>query len=158
MGSPSEAEPGIWTLSEKLEPTMRALGERGDIVKAMQPGADRARPGARDGPLRPPRRGGSSGPIIGRVIGKRLTDELGDRLALIVDGVDGRAHHVALGDKAVGRGRPIGAIVEIGRAPAGLARSDRNIAVMAEETGVYRPSEHRAIAEAGQHPRAGRRL
>ena len=25
----------MWTLSENLEPTMRGLGERGDIVKAI---------------------------------------------------------------------------------------------------------------------------
>jgi len=35
------------------------------------------------------------------LISKRLTDELGDRVALMVDGADGRTHHVALGDKAV---------------------------------------------------------
>ncbi len=29
----AEAEPGVWVLSEKLEPTLRDLGERGDIVK-----------------------------------------------------------------------------------------------------------------------------
>jgi type IV secretory pathway VirD2 relaxase len=31
----TEAEPGVWVLSEKLEPTLRDLGERGDIVKAI---------------------------------------------------------------------------------------------------------------------------
>ena len=34
-GLAREGEPGVWTLSENLEPTMRGLGERGDIVKAM---------------------------------------------------------------------------------------------------------------------------
>lgn len=34
-GLAREQEPGVWTLSDKLEPTMRALGERGDIVKAI---------------------------------------------------------------------------------------------------------------------------
>jgi type IV secretory pathway VirD2 relaxase len=57
--------------------------------------------------------------VIGRVIGKRLTDELGDRAALIVDGVDGRTHHVALGDKVVAEDAPMGSIVEIARASAG---------------------------------------
>src|SRR5207302_1705029 len=34
-GLAQEIEPGVWTLSQRLEPTMRALGERGDIVKAI---------------------------------------------------------------------------------------------------------------------------
>ena len=151
-GLAGEASPGVWTLSERLEPTMRALGERGDIVKAinralssrgLERGMDRYVLHGED----------MSQPVIGRVIGKRLTDELGDRVALILDGVDGRTHHVALGDKAVAADAPMGGIVEIGRAPVGPRASDRNIAAMAADTGVYRPSEHRAMAEAG-HVRA----
>ena len=42
--------------------------------------------------------GTTSVPVIGRVIGKELTDELGDRVSIIVDGIDGRVHHVALGE------------------------------------------------------------
>jgi hypothetical protein len=47
----------------------------------------------------------------------------------------------------------MGSIVEIGRAPVGPRASDRNIAALAAGAGVYRPSEHRAMAEAG-HVRA----
>jgi type IV secretory pathway VirD2 relaxase len=148
FGLAHELEPGVWTLSEKLEPSMRALGERGDIVKAINRALSE--------------RGLARGmgdyaihgeaveePVIGRVIGKRLTDELGDRVALIVDGVDGRTHHVTLGDKAVAQDAAMGSIVEIGRAPAGPRASDRNIAAIAADTGIYRPSEHRSVAEAG---------
>ena len=147
-GLAHEIEPGVWTISEKLEPTMRALGERGDIVKAINRAlTDR---GLERGMDRYVLHGEQmQQPVIGRVIGKRLTDELGDRVALIVDGVDGRTHHVALGDKAVARDAPMGSIVEIGRAPAGPRASDRNIAALAMDAGVYRPSEHRAVAEAG---------
>ncbi len=35
FGLADQALPGVWTISERLEPTMRALGERGDIVKAI---------------------------------------------------------------------------------------------------------------------------
>lgn len=148
FGLAHEIEPGVWTISEKLEPTMRALGERGDIVKAINRAlTDR---GLERGMDRYVLHGEQmQQPVIGRVIGKRLTDELGDRVALIVDGVDGRTHHVALGDKALAQDAPMGSIVEIGRAPAGPRASDRNIAALAIDTGVYRPSEHRAVAEAG---------
>jgi type IV secretory pathway VirD2 relaxase len=36
--------------------------------------------------------------IVGRVIDKRLTDELGERLGLVIDGVDGRARRAGDGD------------------------------------------------------------
>ena len=100
---------------------MRALGERGDIVKAINRAlTDR---GLERGMGQYVLHGEDERQlVIGRVIGKRLTDELGDRVALIVDGVDGRTHHVALGDKAVAQEVPIGSIVEVGRAPAGRAR------------------------------------
>ncbi len=97
-------------------------------------------------------------PVIGRVIGKRLTDELGDKVALIVDGIDGRTHHVALGDKVVVQDAPMRSIVEIGRTPAGPRASDRNIATIARDSGVYRPSEHMGMARGGRGPRARWRL
>jgi type IV secretory pathway VirD2 relaxase len=148
FGLASELEPGVWTISEKLEPTLRALGERGDIIKAMnralaERGLER---GMGDYALHGDE---LQQPVVGRIIGKRLVDELGDRVGLIVDGVDGRAHYVALGDKAVAEDAPIGSIVEISRTPTGPRPSDRNIATLAADTGIYSPSEHRAIAEAG---------
>ncbi len=144
-GLAAEAVPGVWTISEQLEPTMR---EGGDIVKAINCAlTDR---GLERGTDRYVLHGEEmTQPVIGRVIGKRLTDELGDRVALIVDGVDGRTHHVALGDKAVAQDAPMGAIVEIGRSPGEPRASDRNIAAMAADTGVYRPSEHRDMAVDG---------
>jgi len=35
FGLAVESEPGVWKLSDELEPTLRELGERGDIVKAI---------------------------------------------------------------------------------------------------------------------------
>jgi Protein of unknown function (DUF3363) len=147
-GLAAEASPGVWTISDRLEPTMRALGERGDIVKAINRALTHR--GLERGMDRYVLHGEEmSQPVIGRVIAKRLTDELGDKVALIVDGVDGRTHYMALGDKTVAADAPMGSIVEIGRAPAGPRASDRNIAALAADAGIYRPSEHRAMAEAG---------
>lgn len=36
MGLASEHAPGVWELSKDMEPALRALGERGDIVRTMQ--------------------------------------------------------------------------------------------------------------------------
>ena len=36
MGLATEHAPSVWELSERLEPTLREMGERGDIVRTMQ--------------------------------------------------------------------------------------------------------------------------
>jgi len=149
-GLAKEAEPGVWSLSEKLEPTLRELGERGDIVKAINR-ALTARGQERSLESYSLHGEEPAAPIIGRVIDKRLTDELGERLGLVLDGVDGRVHHVALGAPAMATAAEeatIGSIVEIAPAPTGPRPADRNIARIAGDSGVYRPSEHRAMAEA----------
>ncbi|MFX5793247.1 DUF3363 domain-containing protein, partial [Acinetobacter baumannii] len=64
--------------------------------------------------------------VIGRVIGKRLDDELGDRIGVVVDGVDGRVHHVALSEAASAEPPAVGSIVQVGSASTGSRRSDHN--------------------------------
>jgi type IV secretory pathway VirD2 relaxase len=151
-GLATEVESGVWKLSDQLEPTLRALGERGDIVKAINralkaQGEERALESySLHGEEAKTR-------ITGRLIDKRLTDELGERLGLVVDGVDGRVHHVALGSEAmanVAEEASIGSIVEIAPAPAGPRLADRNITELAGGSGDYRPSVHRIMAEAGR--------
>jgi type IV secretory pathway VirD2 relaxase len=145
-GLAAQSQPGLWALSERLETVMRELGERNDIIKAINRaltdrGEERA-PGAFV--LRGEE---AQTPIIGRVIDKRLMDELGDRIGFIIDGIDGRVHHVAFGDAAATDETKIGAIVEVSRTPS-QCPADRNIAIVATGTGVYRPSDHRKMLEA----------
>jgi type IV secretory pathway VirD2 relaxase len=144
-GLAKETEPGVWRLSDRLEPTMRELGERGDIVKAIN------RALAARGQERSPEAFSLHGeevgtPIVGRLIDKPLTDEFGDRIGVVIDGIDGRVHHVALPDASAAEQAPTGAIVEIGHARSPRP-ADHNIAEVARGSGVYRPSEHRALAE-----------
>ncbi|WP_348273221.1 relaxase/mobilization nuclease and DUF3363 domain-containing protein [Methylocapsa sp. D3K7] len=146
-GLATEIEPGAWALSEKLEPTLRDLGERGDIVKAINRALTaRGEERALGSYVLHGEQASSS--IVGRVIGKGLTDELGERLGLIVDGVDGRVHHVAVGEAAAVEEAKIGTIVEITPAPKVPRPADRNIAELARDTGDYHPSTHRVMAEA----------
>src|SRR5713101_7391219 len=140
MGLASEPAPGRWQLSEKLEPTLREMGERGDIIKTMHKAL------AAEGLARDPASfwihdGAPSTPIVGRVIDKHLSDELGENLTLIIDGVDGRTHHVPGVDPTGVEVISIGSIVEVGSAEVGRRPADRAIAGVAEE-GVYRPSRH----------------
>jgi len=150
-GAAKEAGAGVWQLSDQLEPTLRERGERGDIVKAINR-ALAARGQQRSTASYSLHGEELAAPIVGRVIDKRLTDELGERLGLVIDGVDGRVHHVALGAQAAAHAveeAAIGSIVEVGPAPTGPRPADRNIARIAGVAGDYRPSVHRAMAEAG---------
>jgi Protein of unknown function (DUF3363) len=148
FGLARELEPGIWHLSDRLEPTLRELGERGDIIKTINR-ALAARGEARAAENILLHGEVISVPVTGRVIGKELADELGDRVGLIIDDLDGRVHHVALSTAAMADETRIGAIVEIGRPPSTPRPADRNIAEIAAGTGEYHPSQHRAVAEAG---------
>ncbi|MGD9542071.1 DUF3363 domain-containing protein [Methylocystis sp.] len=151
-GLATEREPGVWKLSDELEPMLRELGERGDIVKAINR-ALKARGEERALESYSLHGEETKTRITGRVIDKRLTEELGERLGLVVDGVDGRVHHVALGSQAMANAAEeasIGSIVEIAPAPAGPRPADRNIAQLADASGEYRPSVHRIIAEASR--------
>src|SRR5207237_7872614 len=84
-GLAREGEPGMWTLSERLEPVMRELGERGDIIQAMhraleRRGEERAAGSFVIGS------GAERGPGGGRRVGQRLVDGPGRRIRLRVAG------------------------------------------------------------------------
>jgi type IV secretory pathway VirD2 relaxase len=140
MGLATEHASGVWELSERLEPTLREMGERGDIIRTMQK-ALRAEGAERDPMSFQIHNGTPTTPIVGRVIDKHLSDELGENLTLLVDGIDGRTHHVSGVDPARVEDARIGSIIEIGPPESTGRPSDRAIAGMAED-GIYRPSRH----------------
>jgi len=151
-GLATESERGVWKLSDQLEPTLRELGERGDIIKAINR-ALKARGEERALESYSLHGEEAKAKIVGRVIDKRLTDELDERLGLVVDGVDGRVHHVALGSEAMANAAEeasIGSIVEFAPAPAGPRPADRNIAQLAGASGEYCPNVHRIVAQASR--------
>ena len=136
----TEHAPGVWELSDRLEPTLRELGERGDIIRTMQQ-ALRAEGAERDPMTFQIHDAAPAAPIIGRVIDKHLSDELGETLTLVVDGVDGRTHHVSGIDPTHVEDARIGSVIEIGPPDSTGRPSDRAIAGLAED-GIYRPSRH----------------
>lgn len=140
MGLASEPRPGVWSVRAEAEPTLRAMGERGDIIRTMQ----RAMSG-KQRELAVFRPGENVRAVIGRVVGKGLADELYDKGYLIVDGTDGKAHYVALPPRAELEQYPTGAVVEV-KGTAGVRAADRNIAALAV-AGVYRTDHHLAIAQ-----------
>ena len=140
MGLATEHAPGVWELSPKMEPALRELGERGDIIRNMHKALKA------DGLERDPMTfqlhdAAPEAPIVGRVVDKYLTDEMGENLTVVVDGVDGRTHHVPGIDPARVEDARIGSVIEIGPADTTQRPSDRTIAAVAEG-GIYRPSRH----------------
>ncbi len=140
MGLASQHAPGVWEMSARMEPTLREMGERGDIIRTMHK-ALKADGLDRDPTTFQLHDAAPEIPITGRVVDKYLTDELGENLTLVVDGIDGRTHHVAgINPGRVEEAR-IGSVVEIGPADTASRPSDRAIATIAEG-GIYRPSRH----------------
>jgi type IV secretory pathway VirD2 relaxase len=139
MGLAESQAPGEWTLRFHIEPVLRALGERGDIVRTMQ----RVMSGTqRELVIFEP--GEASSRVVGRVAAKGFADELYDRGYLAIDGIDGKAHYVGLSARAELDHYPTGAVVEA-RSSAEVRAADRTVAALAVE-GVYRTDGHRAAA------------
>ncbi|MBC9250966.1 type VI secretion protein [Pseudomonas alcaligenes] len=140
MGLADEVRPGIWTVQDDAEKALRALGERGDIIRTMQ----RAMSGQpRDLAVFEPGEEGRA--VIGRVAAKGMADELRDRAYLVIDGVDGKAHYVALTARAELANYPAGSVVEV-RGSAEIRAADRAIVALASD-GIYRVDHHLAIAQ-----------
>ncbi len=138
LGLAGRIDANRWHLAPQLESTLAAMGERGDILRAMH----RALKGEqRELTLET----SSTEPVIGRIVAKGLADELNDRGYVVVDGIDGRAHYLKLpagADLAELQNLPIGGIVEA--RPAGQGRAvDRTIGSLARD-GVYRTADHLA--------------
>ena len=153
-GLAEETAPGQWRLAEGLEETLRRAGERGDIIKTMHRGLGRAGldAGASEYAVYDP-----SDPraptIIGRIVDRGLHDELNDGHYVMIDGADGRVHFVVLNPKQDLEDLPMGGVVEVRPAAAGLKPADRTIAEVARgngglyETGAHHAADPRASAD-----------
>lgn len=146
-----EVRPGHWLLHDDVEATLRAMGERGDIVRTMQRAMGSLQ---RELAVFEPGKDGSV--VVGRIVSKGLADELNDRGYLVVDGLDGKAHYLALPARAELHDYPIGGLVET-RSLSEPRTVDRSITALAAD-GLYRTDHHLALARSkaveGQDPEA----
>ena len=134
LGLADQVGPSQWVVSDDAEKTLRALGERGDIIKRIHRGLTER--GIERGAASYVLAGESiDDPVIGRLVDRGLDDELKGTAYAVVDGTDGRTHHIKLADlDAAGDSAP-GSIVELrkfddaqGRRRVALAvRSDLDI-------------------------------
>ncbi|WP_324698929.1 relaxase/mobilization nuclease RlxS [Novosphingobium sp. RL4] len=141
MGLAEEVGEGSWRLAEGMEDSLRGLGERGDIIRLMQRELTRARIDRRDHQIHTP----ASGPLIGQVVQRGLSDEHRDRHYLLVDGTDGRSHYVEIGNATSVEPFPAGATVRVTARPARVREMDRTIFAVAQaNAGRYSSAIHRA--------------
>jgi len=143
LGLADPVGPACWTLKPGLEPALRQLGIRGDIIKTMHQAVS---VGGHEPDVSSFALHGEepSDPVLGRLVKRGLDDELKGTAYAIVAGVDGRTHHLKFSDLEMTGDAPAGAIVEArsyddaaGRRRLSLAtRSDLSIEAQATASGA----------------------
>ena len=122
--------PAQWALKPDVEPTLRAMGDRGDIIRTMHRALTRGGLEADAGAFAI--HGEDAPAVLGRLADRGLHDELKGSAYVVIEGVDGQAHHVRFGSLEATGDASIGAVVEVrpftgndGQRRVGLAvRSD----------------------------------
>ena len=133
LGLAEQVAPGCWTLKPGIEGTLRDLSVRGDIIKTMH----RAITGAgREPDLTGFALHGDQtiDPVQGRLVARGLHDELRGTAYAVIDGVDGRTHHLIFSDlEMTGDAKP-GAVVEMRAYEDGQGRRRSSLATRSDLT------------------------
>lgn len=112
LGLASKVGPAMWTIEPGAKETLRGLSIRNDIIKTMHKAM--SLDGTRFDPSALALHDQSpSDPIIGRLVDRGLHDELTGTAYAIIDGFDGRTHHIRFDDMEMTGDAKTGAIVEL---------------------------------------------
>lgn len=112
LGLAEMTAPGLWSIRADAEETLREIAARTDIIKTIHRAMGQ-RGRAPDAGALALHDGASSDPIVGRLVERGLYDELEGTAYAVVDGADGRTHHIRFDDlEMTGDARP-GAVVEV---------------------------------------------
>mgnify|MGYP003429421463 CR=1 FL=1 len=112
LGLAAREGPAVWALEAGAENTLRDLSVRNDIIKTMHNAM--SRDGGRfDVSALALHQDVPSEPVIGRLVERGLHDELTGSAYAIVDGVDGRTHHLRFKDMEMTGDAKAGSIVEL---------------------------------------------
>jgi len=141
LGLAQRLSDGAWQLHPQMETTLKAMAERGDIIKTMhramrQKGIDTD---PADGRVHagPTLAEGLRGGVTGRLIERGMADDFGERHYLVLDGADGRAHYVDIGQGDLTDALPAQAILRITPKAAVIRGVDHTIAEVAATSGGY---------------------
>ena len=111
LGLAEQIVSGRWMLKPRVEETLRDLSIRGDIIKTMHramsghsPEPDVAAFTLHDGP--------PETPVVGRLVARGLHDELAGTGYAVIEGIDGRTHHLRFSNLEMTGDEATGAIVE----------------------------------------------
>ena len=143
FGFAEQVAPGCWTFKPGIEDKLRDLSVRGDIIKTMH----RAMSGfGREADVSGFALHGDepADPVLGRLVERGLQDELKGSAYAIIEGIDGRTHHLRFTDVEMTSDAAPGAIVEArsyedtqGRKRLSLAtRSDLDIEAQITASGA----------------------
>lgn len=111
LGLADQVAPGCWTLKPGIEDKLRDLSIRGDVIKTMHRAMSvRGRePDVSGFALHGEE---PTDPVLGRLVERGLYDELKGSAYAIVEGIDGRTHHIRFTDIEMTGDAAPGAIVE----------------------------------------------
>ncbi|MGA0606594.1 relaxase/mobilization nuclease domain-containing protein [Phenylobacterium sp. VNQ135] len=112
LGLADEVRPGRWRVAPDAEAALRALGQRQDVIARLHRALSER--GLESDPARFVLDGGEA-PLVGRLCGRGLDDELRGSGYAIVEGLDGCTHHVRFADLDDASDAPMGGIVEVRR-------------------------------------------
>ncbi len=156
LGLAHEGRAGQWGLDPELEPTLRRMGERGDIIRTInrelrEAGIQRL---PQDHAVFDPKQD-TDRSIVGKVVAIGLSDEHPDRRYMIVDGLDGCSHYANIGETT--DAHVTGSIVRLSVQPAEIHAVDVTAAQVAatyggrysaDLHGAYDPEIHEERAQA----------
>lgn len=109
-GFAEEGSPGRWRVVDDLEPRLRELALRGDIIKSLHRAMGAAE---RDPATLVIEDDQVAAAVLGKVVERGLHDELNGQAYVIVDGIDGRLHHFRFGGLNAAGDTPVGGLVEV---------------------------------------------
>jgi type IV secretory pathway VirD2 relaxase len=99
-GVATELEPGRWTLSDRAQQVLKELDDRNEAINSIHRALTKNGLADERGIGQFALHGEGSGEkIVGRILAKGLAgDEMAERVYLVVDGIDGRVHHMKFKD------------------------------------------------------------
>ncbi|MEO7470446.1 MAG: DUF3363 domain-containing protein [Sphingobium limneticum] len=111
MGLAEKEGPAVWSMRPGAEQALRDLSIRGDIIKTLHRAMGES--GRSIDPARLTLHDqGPGNPVIGRLVERGLHDELAGTAYAVIDGTDGRTHHLRFDDLDMTGDAKSGAIVE----------------------------------------------